>query len=108
MAESNRPIFIFSKTEYASSRGESRWADKTPGYALSLDYSVELFPNCQIVQVIRDGRDAVASHRHCRRYVLALKAIEKWPHYIRPPAGSATASRPAATMSPLRESGERH
>jgi Sulfotransferase family len=76
-------LFDGFKTDYARSRGKSRWADKTPRYALSLDYILELFPDCQIVHVIRDGRDVVVSHRRRWGYLSALKAVEKWPHYIR-------------------------
>jgi Sulfotransferase family len=76
-------LFDGIKSDYASSKGKPRWADKTPRYALSLDYLDELFPTCQIVHVIRDGRDVVVSHRHRWGYPSAVKAIEKWPRYIR-------------------------
>ena len=76
-------FFDSFQTEYAKSRGKTRWADKTPRYALSLGYIDELFPACQIVHVIRDGRDVVASHRDRWGYWSAVKAVEKWPRYIR-------------------------
>jgi hypothetical protein len=76
-------FFATFKADYAASRGKARWADKTPRYAMSLDYIVELFPTCQIVHVVRDGRDVVASHRHRWGYWSALKSIEKWRRYIR-------------------------
>jgi hypothetical protein len=76
-------FFDSFQTEYAKSRGKTRWADKTPRYALSLGYIDELFPTCQIVHVIRDGRDVVASHRDRWGYWSAVKAVEKWPRYIR-------------------------
>jgi Sulfotransferase family len=75
--------FASFQLEYAQSRGKIRWADKTPRYALCLDSITELFPTCQIVHVIRDGRDVVASHRDRWGYWSALKAVEKWPRYIR-------------------------
>jgi len=75
-------LFDGLKTDYARSKGKSRWADKTPRYALSLDYIAELFPTCQIIHVIRDGRDVVVSHRHRWGYLSAVRAIEKWPRYI--------------------------
>lgn len=68
--------------EYASRRGRGRWADKTPRYALSLDYINRLFPTCQVVHVIRDGRDVVASHLARWGYWSGVKSVHKWPHYI--------------------------
>jgi hypothetical protein len=68
--------------EYARRRGKPRWADKTPRYALSVGGIAELFPTCQVVHVIRDGRDVVASHRHRWGYVAALKAVPKWRLYV--------------------------
>jgi Sulfotransferase family len=76
-------LFDSFQTDYAHSRGKTRWADKTPRYALLLDFINELFPTCQIIHVIRDGRDVVASHRYRWGYISALKAVEKWPRYIR-------------------------
>jgi hypothetical protein len=76
-------FFDTIQRDYAASRGKTRWADKTPRYALSLDFIDALFPACQVVHVLRDGRDVVASHRHRFGYVAAVKAAEKWPRYIR-------------------------
>ncbi|HEX2052651.1 MAG TPA: sulfotransferase [Actinomycetota bacterium] len=69
--------------DYAARRGRKRWADKTPRYALSLDYINRLFPDCLVVHVIRDGRDVVASHLARWGYWSGLKAIQKWPQYVR-------------------------
>jgi hypothetical protein len=69
-------------SEYARRRGKRRWADKTPRYALSVAGITELFPTCQVVHVIRDGRDVVASHRHRWGYLAALKAVLKWRVYV--------------------------
>jgi hypothetical protein len=76
-------FFDSFKRDYALSRGKSRWADKTPKYALSLEYILRLFPGCQIVHLVRDGRDVVASHRSRWGYWSAIKATAKWPRYIR-------------------------
>jgi len=76
-------FFATIQRDYATSRGKARWADKTPRYAQSLEFIDELFPDCQVVHVVRDGRDVVASHRHRFGYMAAVKAAEKWPRYIR-------------------------
>jgi hypothetical protein len=75
-------FFDSFKAEYAAMKGKARWADKTPKYALSLDYILRLFPSCQIIHMIRDGRDVVASHRDRWGYWSAIKATVKWPRYI--------------------------
>ena len=70
-------------TDYARGRGKVRWADKTPLYALSIDFVTEVFPDAQIVHVIRDARDVVVSHRKRFGYWSAVKCVVKWPKYIR-------------------------
>lgn len=76
-------LFDSFQSDYARRRGKTRWADKTPRYALHLHYLDQLFPSCQIVHVIRDGRDVVASHKDRWGYLSAVKATRKWPMYIR-------------------------
>lgn len=68
--------------DYASGRGKARWADKTPLYALAIPFVTEVFPDAQIVHVIRDGRDVVVSHRKRFGYWSAVKCVVKWPRYI--------------------------
>ena len=43
--------------------GKRRWADKTPSYTAEVDVLLELFPECRIVHLVRDGRDVAASLR---------------------------------------------
>jgi hypothetical protein len=75
-------LFDSFQSDYACARGKARWAEKTPNYALHLDYINELFPTCQVVHIIRDGRDVVASHLDRWGYISAVKATRKWPLYI--------------------------
>lgn len=49
--------------EYARARGKSRWGDKTPGYDLEVPVLNTLFPSCQIIHIVRDGRDVALSLR---------------------------------------------
>ncbi len=71
------------QSDYARSRGKQRWADKTPRYALNIPFLVRVFPDAQIIHVIRDGRDVVVSHRKRFGYWSSVKSTLKWPKYIR-------------------------
>lgn len=55
-------FFASVHEDYARSRGKVRWADKTPKYVTHLPFIASLFPDAQIVHIVRDGRDVVASH----------------------------------------------
>jgi Sulfotransferase family len=46
---------------YASARGVSRWADKTPHYVLHIDAVRDVFPDARFVHLVRDGRDVALS-----------------------------------------------
>ena len=81
---------------YAERRGKVRWGDKSPRYTLHLPFLDELFPNCQVIHVIRDGRDVVSSHRERWGYASAYKATAKWQRYIH------TARAASATLGPDR------
>lgn len=68
--------------DYAAARGKARWADKSPRYAMKLGFIMELFPDAQVVHVIRDGRDVAVSHRKRFGYWSCVKSSVKWPRYI--------------------------
>lgn len=46
---------------YAERFGKPRWGDKRPAYLSNIDVIRQLFPDAQIVNIVRDGRDCVAS-----------------------------------------------
>ncbi len=46
---------------YAERWGKPRWGDKRPSYFKRIDALLAMFPDAQIVHLIRDGRDCVAS-----------------------------------------------
>jgi hypothetical protein len=71
------------QSDYAMSRGKSRWADKSPRYALHLPFILRVFPDAQIVHLIRDGRDVAVSHRKRFGYWSSVKSSVKWPRYIK-------------------------
>jgi Sulfotransferase family len=62
-------LFDGFETDYLRSRGKSRWADKNSRYALSLDHLLELFPDCQVVHVIRGGHGVVVSQRELLEFL---------------------------------------
>lgn len=46
---------------YAERFDKPRWGDKRPAYLQNLDLILRLFPTAQIINIVRDGRDCVAS-----------------------------------------------
>jgi hypothetical protein len=56
-----RDTFARFQAEYAARKGKTRWADKTPSYAQHLDFVTALFPEAQVIHVIRDARQVTAS-----------------------------------------------
>ncbi|MEV6350150.1 sulfotransferase [Actinoplanes sp. NPDC051851] len=46
---------------YARRFGKPRWGDKRPSYLRHLPVIRRLFPDAQIINIVRDGRDCVAS-----------------------------------------------
>jgi Sulfotransferase family len=50
--------------EFARSRGKRRWGEKRPAYWRDLDIVLRLFPDAQVVHLVRDGRACVASLKH--------------------------------------------
>ncbi|MBA3655049.1 MAG: sulfotransferase [Actinobacteria bacterium] len=75
-------LFHDFQMTYAQRRGKRRWGDKSPRYTLHLPFLDALFPECQVIHVIRDGRDVVSSHRERWGYASAYKATAKWQRYI--------------------------
>jgi hypothetical protein len=76
-------FFETFKLDYAQKQGKKRWADKSPSYTSHLDFIYRLFPECQIIHVVRDGRDVVMSHRERWGYKSAIKATWLWRDYVR-------------------------
>jgi len=78
-----RDLFSWLHDEYARRQGKIRWADKSPSYALILDYIEALYPDCQVLHVIRDGRDVLASYQERWGWRGATTAITDWPTHVR-------------------------
>ena len=86
-----RELFVWVHSQHAERQGKSRWADKSPGYTLILDYIDSLFPDCQVVQVIRDPRDVLDSWSRRWGPRRAHQAVRSWPEHVR--AGRAFGRR---------------
>lgn len=50
---------IFS--EHARRKGKARWGDKTPAYITEVEILCQIFPDCRLIHVVRDGRDVALS-----------------------------------------------
>jgi hypothetical protein len=46
---------------YAERHGKPRWGDKRPSYVRWMDELLRLFPDAQFINIVRDGRDCIAS-----------------------------------------------
>lgn len=68
---------------YAHRFGKQRWGDKRPNYIQSLDDVLALFPDAQILHMIRDGRDCVASLKRMPWWTFGYPAsVYKWARAI--------------------------
>ncbi len=64
---------------YARKHGKPRWGDKRPAYLLNLDVLMWMFPDAQIIHIIRDGRDCVASMKEADWFKGHIdKGISTW------------------------------
>lgn len=87
--------YLFEKN--AKGEGKPRWGDKTPYYALHIPVILEMFPNAQIVHLIRDGRDCALSlfnRKHDFYIYNTYLAAKYWQQYV------DTAHMTGITLSP--------
>ena len=65
--------------EYANRFDKPRWGDKRPSYSMEYELMLTLFPDAQIVHLVRDGRACVASLKRMRFWKSgAIDAMAKW------------------------------
>lgn len=68
---------------YAARFGKPRWGDKRPGYFQRVPALMRLFPDAQVVQLVRDGRDCVASLKEMDWYKHdSFHALSTWVESI--------------------------
>jgi hypothetical protein len=75
-------LFRLFPDNYTKMKNKQRWAEKTPENIFYVDFINELFPNCQFINVIRDGRDVVCSHKDRWGSKTIFSAIKKWNRAI--------------------------
>jgi Sulfotransferase family len=77
---------------YARRLGKPRWGDKRPGYVQHIDTLLRMFPQAQIIHLIRDGRDCVAELNRTPWWRMGVyHAIATWTQAV--DAGQAAALR---------------
>jgi Sulfotransferase family len=74
-------------SRYAANQGKTRWASKHPENSLILDYVNRVFPDCQVIHIVRNPRDVLSSNRrkfgkkrgffYGRRWALFVGSAEK-------------------------------
>jgi hypothetical protein len=68
---------------FAERHGKPRWGDKRPPYIRHLDQLLTMFPDAQIIHLIRDGRDCVASLKEMPWFHGdAYEAVHRWAEAI--------------------------
>ncbi len=76
---------------FLTRHGRSRFAEKTPSNCLRLPFIAAIYPDCRVINIIRDGREVVASTLRMQAgpprldRVLARvveTALWEWPAYV--------------------------
>jgi hypothetical protein len=73
-----RTFFESFKLDYAHRKGKARWADKTPSYARHLPFITSVFPEAQVVHVIRDVHMVTASALNRWGWRRAWDTPDRW------------------------------
>lgn len=70
--------------EYAARFDRPRWGDKRPKYIEQVDQILALFPDVQLVHIIRDGRSCVASLKGMHWWKNGtMAAVDRWVNDMR-------------------------
>jgi len=68
---------------WAKKEGKPRWGDKTPHYVREIPLLVRLFPDAQVIHIVRDGRDVALSWLRTRFEPLNLyTAARLWKEMV--------------------------
>ena len=81
--------------EYAAHFGKPRWGDKRPLYLNYIPLLLTLFPDAQIINIVRDGRDCVASLKRMPWWKTgSISAISRWVQSMNMSARARKSLRP--------------
>ncbi len=87
---------------YARRFGKPRWGDKRPGYYQFIPPLLRMFPGAQIIHLVRDGRDCVASLKRMPWFDQGIYgAVATWMEAIGQ-AGNAERRLPQGTLLRVR------
>jgi len=73
-----KEVFSIFPNNYMKIKNKKRWAEKTPDNIFLVDFIDDLYPNCQFINIIRDGRDVVSSYKKRWGRITIFKAIKAW------------------------------
>jgi hypothetical protein len=77
-----RDLFAWMHVQRAAAQGKSRWADKTPSYAIRLPFIDALFPDCQVIHIVRHPRDVIDSWRRKEGLRHAFRSAPLWASHV--------------------------
>ena len=69
----------------AAGEGKQRWLEKTPYYVLNIKTIIEMFPDAQFINIIRDGRDCALSMLERKKDLKIFNvyhAASIWKQYV--------------------------
>ena len=77
-----REILTLFTNNYIIVKNKKRWAEKTPDNIFYAVYIDKFFPDCQFINVIRDGRDVISSFKQRWGSKTVLSGIRNWNRSI--------------------------
>ncbi|MGO9344627.1 MAG: sulfotransferase family protein [Acidimicrobiales bacterium] len=78
-----KAIFEELHCRYAASQGKTRWAEKCPENSRIVGFLDRLYPNCQVVHIVRNPRDVIASNREKFGKKKGAFYGRRWVQYVR-------------------------
>jgi hypothetical protein len=77
-----RELFSLFPEHYMREKKKIRWAEKTPTNIFHTDFIKKMFPDCQFIHIIRDGRDVIASFKKRWGSKTIFYGMKQWNNSI--------------------------